>query len=516
ERSDSQYIKWTIWLIAGSFLFRVIYPLLFPVNLAGDEAYYWEWGRRPDIGYFSKPPLIAWIYTAADFIGSGSLYGIRIFPVLFGTGSMIVTWALARKMFDARTGFYATLLVALFPGNSLLNLVLTIDAPLVLFWALSLFFFWKAVKHEGGFLTYALLFLFIGLGHLSKQMMLFFPALAIIYLLTGRETRAQLKKPLMWLALIGSLVFLAPPLIWNSQNDWITFNHMSTHVGAQSEELSTYEMLSDRLGDFAEFFGSQLGALTPIFFFIVIVTSFTGQLVRKNFSPKSRFFFVFCGAPFVAITIVSMTQKVQANWPAVFYIAGAIAAATWFAEVTDALPLKTKIRQRFLRIGTVMSIVISCFFYFASPVFKAIGQEGHKLDPNRRLLGSAGLAAAIHEVRQTIPEDHFIICAGHRYNTSRLAFELPDQPLVYRWNGGKYIDSQYELWPGPWAEEREGQTALIVQPFPGNRVQPGVGSSFEKITHLGEVKVEAGVGRTKLANLFLGENLIKPLGDRPK
>ena len=47
-------------LLLGVVLFRLVYVCFFvrQFDLAGDEAYYWDWGRRLDWGYFSKPPMI--------------------------------------------------------------------------------------------------------------------------------------------------------------------------------------------------------------------------------------------------------------------------------------------------------------------------------------------------------------------------------------------------------------------------------------------------------------------------
>ena len=79
------YQRKAILLIAIAFAFRVIYSLVYPVQLAGDEASYWDWGRRPDLGYFSKPPLIAWIYGFVTQVAGGTLFSIRFTAILFGT-----------------------------------------------------------------------------------------------------------------------------------------------------------------------------------------------------------------------------------------------------------------------------------------------------------------------------------------------------------------------------------------------------------------------------------------------
>ena len=48
-------------LLALTTVFRLAYLLSVPLDLAGDEAYYWDWSRQLDWGYFSKPPMVAWI-----------------------------------------------------------------------------------------------------------------------------------------------------------------------------------------------------------------------------------------------------------------------------------------------------------------------------------------------------------------------------------------------------------------------------------------------------------------------
>ena len=59
---DSPWTLRFLWLIAGVVAFRVAFLFLATdFQLAGDEVYYWDWGRRPDWGYYSKPPLIGWL-----------------------------------------------------------------------------------------------------------------------------------------------------------------------------------------------------------------------------------------------------------------------------------------------------------------------------------------------------------------------------------------------------------------------------------------------------------------------
>ncbi|KPF84373.1 hypothetical protein IP78_00970, partial [Brevundimonas sp. AAP58] len=53
-------------------LVRLIGLQLSVTDLYADEAQYWVWAQSPAWGYFSKPPLVAWLIAAAEPIcGSG-------------------------------------------------------------------------------------------------------------------------------------------------------------------------------------------------------------------------------------------------------------------------------------------------------------------------------------------------------------------------------------------------------------------------------------------------------------
>jgi hypothetical protein len=73
---------WLFWTAITAW--RLCYLAVSPLELAMDEAYYWDWGRLPDWGYYSKPPLIAWINTASSALFGASEFGVRLPAVLMG------------------------------------------------------------------------------------------------------------------------------------------------------------------------------------------------------------------------------------------------------------------------------------------------------------------------------------------------------------------------------------------------------------------------------------------------
>ncbi|MDP1592144.1 MAG: glycosyltransferase family 39 protein, partial [Prosthecobacter sp.] len=140
------WLKRFWWLLAAVFIARVGVMLLFVngADLAGDEAYYWDWGRRPDWGYFSKPPMIGWMMGVIGWLTGNAEWGVRFAALLLGTATLVVIHRIALVLFDARTAFLTAVLVLLTIANAGLNLLLTIDAPLLLCWTLGLLLFWFA------------------------------------------------------------------------------------------------------------------------------------------------------------------------------------------------------------------------------------------------------------------------------------------------------------------------------------------------------------------------------------
>ena len=64
---------------------RLLYLLVYPFDLHPDEAQYWSWSLSPDWGYFSKPPMVAWLIAASTAAcGSGEACIKASVPILHG------------------------------------------------------------------------------------------------------------------------------------------------------------------------------------------------------------------------------------------------------------------------------------------------------------------------------------------------------------------------------------------------------------------------------------------------
>src|SRR6187549_3191838 len=54
----------TLVLVGVLTVLRVAALFITPLELYPDEAQYWLWSRHLDFGYFSKPPVVAWLIWA--------------------------------------------------------------------------------------------------------------------------------------------------------------------------------------------------------------------------------------------------------------------------------------------------------------------------------------------------------------------------------------------------------------------------------------------------------------------
>ena len=486
--------------------FRLIYAAIFPVNPAGDEAYYWDWGRHLDYGYYSKPPFIAWLYAFVDWIGGGSLFAIRATAAVLGTASVFVLFSLTSELFDAKTGWTAAVLALIAPANSVLSFFLTIDAPLVLCWSIALWSLWRYVSGSGKWGALIALFIALALGHLSKQMMMVFPFLAVLFMALGKRAREFLKDPKLMLALFGSYLSLIPPLVWNARNDWITFQHTSHHFETSSDGGN---LILERLEDFLSFIGTQLGVLSPIVAVILFSVCLVGLKSIRTAPAAIRFLLVFGALPLAGMLLLALRQGLQPNWPAVFYVSCIALTAAWWCRMFSPSFPPAKWRKSY-KSAIVLGLTLVSYFYLSSIIFNMIGKPGHKADPNRRLMGHDLVAAELQAVRESIPDSDkmFLLAVGHRDTASHLAFGLPDQPKMYRWEIPGQIHSQYELWNNPFEDGFEGKDGIILVPN-SNAVPARLAKAFENVEKAGEFTVVYSYDKTRPFSVFVGRHLKK-------
>ncbi|MDB6137492.1 MAG: Dolichyl-phosphate-mannose-protein mannosyltransferase [Verrucomicrobiaceae bacterium] len=484
------------WLLAGVVVFRVLHLFMaIDFQLSADEAYYWDWGRRLDWCYYSKPPLIGWLMGAVGRLSGDKWWAVRLAAMLLGSVSLGLLFLLGKKLFDARTGFFAALLLLLTPANWIANLGLTIDAPLLLCWTAALLFFWKMAnepRSPGGWLCLTLV---VGIGTLAKQMMLAFPGMMVIFALSSPEHRTLLKRPAFWLCIMGSLAFLSPMIWWNTQHHGVTLEHTLEHFN--HKDLGW----SGTLVQFLTFPVVQAGVYSPITFAVLVTAMILVLRTWRSQDLRNRFLLTFSAPGLAVVMLLALRQNIGPNWPAVFYVPLFVLAA--------ALASSHAALHRWMLRGLKLGGACALVFYAFLPLVRPMGWAGNKrLDPAVAMRGWQEAGVRVGELMKKMqhPERTFVLVLDHRRYASQMAFSMPQHPRVYRWTESGKVESQYEIWPG--FQDKVGWDCFVIYPdseddnYRKSKFPPALMHAFDKWHKLGDVNVDVGNGVRRSFQLF--------------
>src|SRR5215472_4478541 len=106
----------TVLIVAALTGLRLLGLRFSVVDLFYDEAQYWSWSRDLALGYYTKPPLLAWIISAASHVCGNDEWCVRAPSPLLYAATSLVAYAIGRRLYDERTGFWAALLTVLGTG----------------------------------------------------------------------------------------------------------------------------------------------------------------------------------------------------------------------------------------------------------------------------------------------------------------------------------------------------------------------------------------------------------------
>ena len=239
-------------LVAAVTLIRLIGLRFSRVDLYFDESQYWSWAQIPAFGYYSKPPLIAWIIAATERIcGSGEAC-IRSASPIFYFGTALLVYALANMLYGRRAAFWAALAFTFTTGVVFSARIISTDVPLLFFWALALIAYVKLLR-GGGWAWAIVLGLSLGLGLLAKYMMGCFVLCIGIAALFDRDARALLTAPKLWVAFVIGAALLAPNLWWNLENGFATILHTGDNIRGSGAVFSLKNGFAFLAAQFAVF-----------------------------------------------------------------------------------------------------------------------------------------------------------------------------------------------------------------------------------------------------------------------
>ena len=337
---------------------RVAAVIATPLNLGPDEAQYWSWSLTPALGYFSKPPLIAWIIGASTAICGDGEACIRISSPLFHAASAIVLYFAGRAFYDARVGAWAALTYTVMPGTSFSSLLITTDVPLLFFWSVGLLALAK-LRQSSSVAWAIVLGVALGLGLLSKYAMLYFVLGAGLAFLSNVQGRRLMLSRSGWIALVVTLLVFAPNIFWNVTHHFETVGHTAANANIGGEF---------KLSKLFEFLGAQIAIFGPVAMGLLIWGLARGWRER-DLASVDTLLLALAAPPLVIVTIEALISRANANWAAPAFISLAILVAAWGIK---------RGASRILAANFIINLIIAVFVMAlaVSPaVVTALGQD---------------------------------------------------------------------------------------------------------------------------------------------
>ncbi len=434
----------------GLGLLTVLLLLILAVRIAGlavsnaelffDEAQYWAWSQEPAFGYFTKPPLIAWLIGASSAVCGDTPFCVRLPAPLLHFASAFILYAVAGKLFDQRIAFWSALVYFLMPGMSLSSTLMSTDVPLLFFWIIGL---WAIVHHvqKPSLAAGLALGVAVGLGLNAKYAMVYLPLCFVLYAAFTAEARPALKHPGTLLALVVALVLIAPNVLWNMQHGFATFEHTRANAawGGRFPNIK---------GVF-EFIGNQAAIIGPIPF-VAFCVWLAGK--AKDVPAAPARLLIFHSLPvFLLLIAQALISKANGNW-----------AVTGFpAAVILSVAVMVTLDWRRSMIATmaisVFALAVLSFAGAAAGVFTTgpAGRELGKLAGWGELAGNVRRIADAGGVRTVV--------FPQRGLTASMIYELRDSGLDVR----AYLDTpthpqdHFEL-TRPWAAADAGPVMFFT------------------------------------------------------
>ena len=365
-----------LFILISITILRIYSLYVSPIELSVDEAQYWHWSRSLDFGYFTKPPLIAWLIGFTTFIFGNEEWAVRLSAPITHLFISVVLWGTAKYAFGTNSGKIAALIWIFTPAASLGGFIISTDTPLLLFWSFSLLFLLISLKQNSSF-TSLFVGIFLGFALLSKYAALYFLIVFIIWWrIYDRSTFLGIKNILI--IFFTSFLIASTNLYWNYLNDFATVSHTISNANLSVITLNYSNVI--------DFLSSQFLVFGPLLFLLYLLV-----IMDSFFKDQEITLFALISFPIIIlITVQSFLKIANANWAVTAYV-GAALLISYYANVTRSAVFKISVY-----LGLFLNIAISAYILTIT-INGSFYPLNLKSNPLRKNLGFETLAAKIHD-----------------------------------------------------------------------------------------------------------------------
>lgn len=291
-----------------------------PLDLDVEEAQYWLWSQSPDAGYFSKPPMIAWVIGLGTGIFGNTVFGVKAAAPLIQLISALLIGRVARDMAGVMAGRLAMMFWITLPASAIAGFIMSTDSPMLMFLLAMLVVIAPLARGEA--ITPGRAFLagiFAGLAMMSKYAALYLPAGVVLWWLWQGRHCMRLSPRHLVLFVIGTVISMTPNLIWNLNHGFVTVAHLEHNANLEGGTLSLMRSLG--------FLAAQAGIVGPVMLVLVVMA------IAASWRLVSARFWIALALPAISvISVQAFFSNANANWAVASWIPLVILTSTVLAQ----------------------------------------------------------------------------------------------------------------------------------------------------------------------------------------
>lgn len=480
---DRRNSRIALAVILAITVIRVAVLIASPLELYPDEAQYWWWAQTPDWGYFSKPPMIAWVIWLSSHIFGNAEWALRIgSPIMHGVTALVV-FGIARLAFDSRVGLWSALAYLTTPGVSYSSGLVSTDVPLLMFWAIALYAFLRATA-EPGWLWPIVCGIALGLGLEAKYAMLYFVLGAVVAAILVPRVRTLVFGLRGVTILIIGLLLLLPNVLWNAAHGFPTVAHTESNADWSHARYSLINTV--------EFIAGQFGVLGPVLFAGLLFALW--RLIQRTDRPQSQLLLAaFCAPALVLITIQSFISEANANWAATAYVAAVPLSVAALVGLWHGRALWASL----LINGVAMALLWAILVW--PPFADSIGAgNAFKREEGWSTLGNAVAAQA----RTTSYDD--IVAANRSIMAEILYYARSSTTPMKMWGRDRHVEDHFQMTMRLAPSNKHYLLVIVPQEV------PEVLSTFDSVKLIETVNASLGKHHARATLLYDARTYLGP------
>lgn len=457
------FLRWevaTLGILIYLCLLRFLYMGV--LELEYHEAYYWTYSQKLDIGYLDHPPMVAWLNYLSTFIFGNTEWGVRFPTIPCYVLMNVFLFLLTKDIFDRSTACRALILLNVLRPFFETGFLMTTDVPLMTCWAGTIYFLHQVFLRDKRWGWWGV-GIFLGLGLVSKYTIALLGFAILVFMVMDKKARRWFFRPEPYAAFFVTIFIFLPVILWNMQNDWISFKFQS------GSRLSVFYGFN-----LDELFNIWLKMLTPVGIFAIILALLprSSQDISSVSSPSYyRFLLVFTLFPLSIFIYQSCIGNPKANWTSpIWFPLIPLLAHQMSPEKLVYLGKKVKFVLK-LWVPTIILMMSFygihwCYYVFGIPGvgypirskhtqrWQEIGEEIRKVE--QQLIAETGTIPLV------VGMDEFEVSALLGFYRDQYESEWPKKTVIN--TSGRHLFGQETVMYSYWfpSKEQKGKNIILV------------------------------------------------------